>query len=60
MLKWGNLAPKKIKEAAMSQTTNSAINFDLSHINMWNGGDAIGFDLATTQYETSGLPISTD
>jgi hypothetical protein len=56
----GKSRTKKIKEAAMSQTTNSAINFDLSHINMWNGGDAIGFDLATTQYETSGLPISTD
>lgn len=26
---------KKIKEAAMSQSANSSINFDLSNINMW-------------------------
>ena len=44
----------------MSQSANSAINFDLSNINMWNGGDAFGFDLAATQYEAGGLPISTN
>lgn len=44
----------------MSQTTTSTMSFDLSHINMWNGGDVVGFDLATTQYETGGLLVSTE
>ncbi|MFO1374105.1 MAG: hypothetical protein U1E99_05910 [Agitococcus sp.] len=44
----------------MSQSANSAINFDLSNISMWNGGDAVGFDLATIQHKASGLLISTD
>ncbi|HRH90468.1 MAG TPA: hypothetical protein PLW01_00975 [Agitococcus sp.] len=44
----------------MSQSANSSINFDISNINMWNGGDAVGFDLATIQHEASILPISTN
>jgi hypothetical protein len=51
----GKYRPKKIKEAAMSQSANSSINFDLSHINMWNGGDAIGFDLANVIKPSTGL-----
>ena len=49
----GKSRTKKIKEAAMSQTTNSAINFDLSNISMWGGGDATGFNLANV------IPVST-
>ncbi|HMY01648.1 MAG TPA: hypothetical protein PKC44_17900, partial [Agitococcus sp.] len=37
----------------MSQSANSAINFDLSNISMWGGGDATGFNLANV------IPVST-
>ncbi|HNC03178.1 MAG TPA: calcium-binding protein, partial [Agitococcus sp.] len=39
----------------MSQSANSSINFDLSNINMWNGGDATGFDLANVITANTGL-----
>ncbi|WP_297925476.1 hypothetical protein, partial [uncultured Agitococcus sp.] len=37
----------------MSQSASSSINFDISNINMWNGGDATGFNLANV------IPVST-
>ncbi len=39
----------------MSQSANSSINFDISNINMWNGGDAVGFDLANVITANTGL-----